>query len=439
MAGNGNSPVFPPGGGGGGATPGFNGGSGASGYVRLDYTPAGTPAYNVLRFLLHVPASDVDGATVMFFETLGVIQQVFLTYNTASSGKLTMTGYDSGATLKFTSSSITGIDGHSWLISMELGPGATVAYALRAMQVDSGPVLTSKTGTASASGAVGALLDWNINTQPPLAVNMGIGGIVLQSAYEDPLLVYSAITGYTLETAGARFQRLCTEEGIASELTGNASDTPQMGAQPQDRLLDILQQTEDLDGGLIYETRSYLGLGYRTRTSLSNQNPAITGIIADYAQAHLSQPFQPVADDQLIRNSVTVTRSGGSSVTATQATGPLSTQDPPNGVGLYTFALTVNAGADSQLSAVATRILGQGTVDDFRYPQVTFDLTRAEDRELYAQLVTLPIGAYLEIANPPAFLTASAVSQVALGRSLDIAGFRFMVQLNCAPESPFEQ
>jgi hypothetical protein len=583
MAGQGKTPVFTPGGGGGAGIPGQPGGAGAAGQVELVFTPGGAPAYNIVRFLLHVPvAGDANNAIVAQYKTNGKVATVILTYTTAASGSLVMTGKDSGGSLLFTSAAQTAINGALFMISMELTPGATIGYNLGVLQLTPLIIFGSSSGTASASGAIGSVSEVDVNPAGGL-VSSTVGNVLVQYSFEDLDVLtggtlsghgFGPANGYSGELAATRFSRLCTEEGIPFEVKAKASETswgfeggtqgwtaklncsvslstqsdplapwppegthslqvspssnaafyaespaglggipvspgnvvmvkaratgsssaaailnayvaiewfnssgtsvsvvtgttaqvadsastplsvtgtapgtaaflairgggsgysslttllldavacvidstPAMGPQPDAKLMDVLQQTEDLDRGLLYETPAYLGLGYRCYSDLLNQNPAIDGVVADYAQGHLSQPFQPVDDDQLTRNDVTITRVNGSSFTVTATTGPLST-----------------------LAAVAAPILALGTVDDFRFPQVTFDLRRSEVKELYAALTGMTIGDRLRILNPPSFLTAATIEQLVYGFTLAISGFEFTMEMNCVPESPFEQ
>ena len=435
----------PPGGGGGsgGLTSGSNranaGGNGGAGQVRLTWTPLVSPAYNVVRFLLHVPAAgDIDGSPVIEFLTSGRVGQLILTYNTAAGGSLTMSGNDGLVTTLFTSAPLTGINGGLYMVSMELTPGATIGYNLALLKIGS-PVVASTSGTASASGAIGVVTSIDVN---PIGFLTGtsFGHLVVQYSFESLTVLAGGnsglgpITGWDGELAGQRYIRVCAEEGVTCAILGSAGTTPAMGPQPDDTLINVLQQVEDLDGGLQAESAAFFGLTYRCRSVMASQLPRL---IADYSLAHLSPPFQPVADDQLIRNIVTVSRVNGSSVTVRQATGPLSYLPPPNGVGQYTYALSVNAHADSQLAAVAARILAQGTVDEYRYPQVSFRLSRPAVRELFGSLTALIPGDRLKILSPPSFLTAATIDQLAVGFAVTLSAFQFDLTLNCVPASPF--
>ncbi|HXJ27549.1 MAG TPA: hypothetical protein VNH17_17680, partial [Streptosporangiaceae bacterium] len=247
------------------------------------------------------------------------------------------------------------------------------------------------------------------------------------------------VSGWNQEKIGHRFGRLCTEQGLQYTLIGDVehgvSTSAQMGPQPDGKILDVLQQLEDLDGGLLCENPALFGLEYRARADMVAQPPAL---IADYSLAQVSPPFQPVEDDQLTRNIVTVSRVNGSSVTVRDVTSPMSALDPPDGVGEYAYSLTVNAFADSQLAGVAARILTQGTVDEYRYPQVSFQLARPSVRELMGQLTQLGDGDRVRVLSPPGFLGVGTIDLLALGFTMTITSATVAITLNCVPESPFE-
>jgi hypothetical protein len=444
-----------PGGGGGsggenqGNLAAHSGGNGGAGKVKLAWTPLVSPAYNTVRFLLHVPAGgDTNNAVVAQYKTGGKVATVILTYTTASSGSLVLTGKDSGGTLLFTSAAITGINGVPNLISMELIPGATIGYRMSVMPANNPLTATQNTGTASASGSVGAVSEVDVNPAGALS-GTALGHLLVQYSFESLGALSGAgnaglgpVSGWSQEKIGHRFGRLCTEEGIPYQLIGDVehgvSTSEQMGPQPDAKFMDVMQQLEDLNGGLLFEPASQFGLGYRARADLVAQKPAITGVVADYAQAHLSAPFQPVDDDQLTRNVVTISRTNGSSVIARDVTSALSSLDPPDGVGQYTYSLTVNASADSQLAGVASRVLTLGTVDEYRYPQVNFQLSRSAIAQLFSSLVQMTAGDYLRILNPPSFLGIGTINLLAFGFTITIGAFQLDIALNCVPESPFE-
>jgi hypothetical protein len=445
----------PGGGGGGAAGTDLAGGNGYAGAAQLSWTPGALTRYNIVRLLLHVPSGGDTTGTVCTFFTTGSVSTVQLNYTGPSkaigggpkTGLLYLTMLSKAGTLLATSNALEFVNGKLLMVSMEISrSGSAISAVLRAISPGSPAEYTgSPISTSVAGTSIGAVTQVFINTGQLLS-STSLGHVVVQYDYESLTSLSVALEGYNDEPAARRFQRICAEEGIPVAITGNAGDTPNMGPQPDDTLLNILQQTEDLDRGLIYEPVGYLGLNYRTYTTMVNQSPSL---IADYGAKHLSPPFQPVEDDALTRNDITVTRNGGSSYHISLGTGELSTQDPPNGVGTYNFSLSVNAAMDSELPAVAHQLLALGTVHDFRYPQITFDLTRSEVTGIFTQLIALigasnesdaPIGNLIQVVNPPAFLTTISpvtISQLEYGYVITLSGRKFLMEFNCVPASPF--
>lgn len=148
----------------------------------------------------------------------------------------------------------------------------------------------------------------------------------------------------------------------------------QMGPQLDRTFMELIQEVEDFDRGLITEARDFLGIRYRTRKNLQNQISALT---LDYKHTDVAQITQPIFDEQLIRNNVTVTRTNGSIDNDTLSSGPLSVMVPPDGVGNYPYSLTVNCFSDSQIPSIADWILTVGTVNEYRFPSITVNQARA--------------------------------------------------------------
>src|SRR3546814_20795047 len=82
------------------------------------------------------------------------------------------------------------------------------------------------------------------------------------------------------------------------------------------------------------------------------------------------------SDLQNIINEVTVERVRGASFVAADTTGPLSSLDPPDGVGLYDVAQEVNIDSDDRLEDQAFWRLHLGTIDEARFPEITLNLRK---------------------------------------------------------------
>ncbi|WP_435279182.1 hypothetical protein [Streptomyces sp. 1222.5] len=239
------------------------------------------------------------------------------------------------------------------------------------------------------------------------------------------------------ESAGRRMQRLCDERGIPFEWIGDLDDTVDMGAQPRQDLLAQLRECALADGGLLYESRSTLGLGYRTRASLYNQDPVL---VLDYTSGALSQVPTPVEDDRYIANKVTVT-CNGVSATYTETSGALSTALPPAGVGEYggqDTTLNLSASDTPTLLDQAAWRVHLGTVDEARYPTISVNLAHPSiTPAMRRAILAMRIGDRIQITNPPAWLPPDTIDQVMLGTSESITHFEHKLTFNCAPASPY--
>lgn len=296
-------------------------------------------------------------------------------------------------------------------------------------------VLGTYSGTLSGVD-IGYVSDVYVNPDGTIAdTATSVGWLTVQSYADDLTVVSQAYAGYAGETAADRLSRLCLESGIGFEVTGNPADTPQMGPQQDDTLTKVLQSCEDVDRGLLYESRDQFGLAYRTRVSMCGQSPAV---VYDWSGGQIaSPPPQPVTDDPYTRNSITLTRNTGSSVSVAQTAGPMSTQDPPNGAGLYTYSLTAYLYSDSQLPNMAAWMLQVGTVPDARYPQIAQDLSRAGVAALMSATAGLDHGDWVQLINPPDQLTPGPINQLVWGWTETLNNFKWQFSFNMVPESPY--
>ena len=115
----------------------------------------------------------------------------------------------------------------------------------------------------------------------------------------------------------------------------------------------------------------------------------------------------------------------------------MSTAAPPNGVGTYVYTLTVYGFADSQLGPLSSWMLTTGTVADERYPKVSVDMTRPEIAALFSTIAGLGIGDYIQVVNAPSWLTSAPIQQLAWGTTETINAFRWTLDANSVPESPY--
>lgn len=280
-----------------------------------------------------------------------------------------------------------------------------------------------------------------------LGINdLSFGGALSTGAWANPAFYdttvdlsthYQAMLGWAGETVAARVARLCAEDGIYFELIGTASDTALVGPQQRDTLLNLLFAAAEVDGGILFEPRDALGLVYRTQASLYNQ----TGLTLDYAASQVFEPFRPTEDDQLVVNDFTAKRIDGSSARVVADTGPLSTQDPPSGIGVYDEERTYNAYTDSQLEPLAGWRTHVGTWDEARFPQVHVKLHApafSASASLTGQAAAVDVGDYLSVTNPPAWLPPDDIELIAQGSAEFLAQYDWDITWNCTPAGPYK-
>jgi hypothetical protein len=194
---------------------------------------------------------------------------------------------------------------------------------------------------------------------------------------------------------------------------------------------------------VLFETRTALGLTYRTRVSMYNQ----VGPVLDYSAGHIAPPLKSATDVTFAHNDVTVSRPGGSSArsTLTVATDPyhtLTTQPPPNGIGTYdTGAVEANVEADSQLQPLADWLRHHGTWGERRYPSLTVELAApdlAADPDLIDEITALDTGDQLRLDGLPAWLPPGQVALHVRGSTEVIGTHTRSITWNLAPGWPWE-
>lgn len=286
-----------------------------------------------------------------------------------------------------------------------------------------------------AGSTVGAAVQAQINPYESMD-QVAIGHVEIYPDVRSLFSLSQELAAYNGESAGTRAQRLCEENGIVFVPVGDPDLTTFMGPQSPDTLLNLLQECVICDGGILFEPAGVLGIGYRTRESLFNQ-----AAILQCGYGDLSEVWEPVEDDQLIRNDVIATRKDGSSARATQFTGPLSVlPSEQGGIGRYDTNVTVNCLNDDQLIDIAGWMLHLGTVDEPRYPVLKMNLASkgfAASIALTNQVLALGLGDRLVVTDPPAGGSPDDIEQLAQGITMTIKTWDFRVALNSTPASPW--
>jgi len=246
---------------------------------------------------------------------------------------------------------------------------------------------------------------------------------------------HDAAMAYSGETAVDRITRVCGDGDIPIITAGISAESMPMGPQFTETRLEQIRDVETTDMGILFETRNAPGLTYLSRASLYNQTPAFT---LDYAAGQVFPPLEPVDDDQVTRNDVTATRRDGGSDRYTVDDGPLSTQDPPDGVGRYETDVTVNPETDGFLSGIAAWVANIGTLDKARWPSVTVNLNSPNiPSGLAISIKDAEIGQRFVITNMDEAFVYDDVSLIIVGYSETITPFIHTITFNCMPAEPY--
>ncbi|MFF2774864.1 hypothetical protein ACFVU3_08135 [Streptomyces sp. NPDC058052] len=269
-----------------------------------------------------------------------------------------------------------------------------------------------------------------LNGAPPVSVGYLTYWAGSPPSSED---LTQAMLGHSAEAAGERILRVATEQGVPASCDGDPAASEALGAQEMDGFLSILETASRADLGLLLDRRDERALLYRTRATLYSQAPAVT---LDYGAGTISG-LRPQDADRLVRNEVTAARAGGSEYTAIRADGPMSIQDPPDGVGRYDEGVTLSLAADAQTVGQAWWRLHLGTVDGLRYPRVTVDLANPRIGPLLSRVLAADVGDLLRLANLPPEYGPDPVDLLIRGYTEEIGPQRWTITFTCDPGDPW--
>lgn len=328
-------------------------------------------------------------------------------------------------------------------LNMSYQVGTTnITYSLRSLEIGQGEssgaiLLTATHPTGAGMGKIRGLVANNLGNLTDAGARATIGHITVQGDQDtiDFRSRAEAFNAYVGEHALTRIQRLSAEEDEAFTFTDDPALTAAMGAQLPKTFVELIREAAVADQGILYEPRGALGLAYRSRVGLYNQEPTLA---LPYAGVFGTTP-EPVDDDQNTRNDITVTRRGGSSARRRQAFGALSVQPPPNGVGRYEEAVTVNLVGDGFLPNDVSWRLSLGTVDEARYPSLDLQLASEAfaSSALTADAEAADLGDRVTVTDIPEWLPPEDLSVLVQGTIETLGIFSRRLVFNTAPESPY--
>lgn len=401
------------------------------------FVPA-QPAQTQIRFLMKLPAGGIGAqARVLVVDGVGSIARI--TVSVTTGGLFIIDATNATGTSLFSSGafSIGTTNGVPLRLSLVIQQsGSDVPVSLTAIAVGQSTGLTysvTVTGQSWATATGGGLCPsggFNGTTFGHLTVQQ-----VITTAFE----LSDQLNGYAGETATSRMRRIAAQEGITIVPAGR--DSQPLGPQGVGRVIDLLTEVETADAGLLYSLRSRKGFGYRSTDSMSARDAVLS---TTYLTAGVPENgMLPSEDDQALANDVTTTRAlGGSEARYTVDTGPLSTQEQPNGVGVYDISLPVNLNNDADLLDRASWAAHLGTVDEPRWPEVVLDLGSGPyilgtQTAQQAVIRDLDIGDRITVTGLPDQIGAGTADVIVIGLREVIAPWSHVITAVCRPASPY--
>lgn len=386
-----------------------------------DY-PVGSPNVIQLRFLIDVPAPGLDdrsgaGNVIIGLITTGDPSFWELRYkangiiNVRAWRNFTTTTGGLDADYAF---NVNGKRGQMGLTLTQ--SGTSVNWQVDLLEV--GATGAGQVNGTIANATVGKATRVQTTTDGSL-VDMTLGHIVVRKVARNAAENIRHLNAWTGENVGERLLRL-TQENVLPYVQYDPPGpfyptiSDLMGPQPAGTVLDLYRDCETTDQGILWDGVNP-GLSYTTKRYREG-GPSGTGapkLVLDAAQGHVGLPFAPVHDDAYRVNRAAAARREGASAVYEDA-------GPPTGgplgwgiVGRYEDSLTTGCRDDTALVQYAGWMVGQGTVEGYRYPRLSLDLV-ATPQFLAGWLTVIP-GDRVDVLN------VSAVNPAAPAEDLPLA------------------
>lgn len=395
------------------------------------YTPEDRQA---VAFLVGIPDGHTWGADTQWFKinTTGTIQS-FEVWQTASDDLKIITRYFDGGGLASTSLAKP-MSGFPHIIQFQMHQeGANVTWRMNWFPIE------EPDSSSTWSVTLPVALTYGQVSSIELGNTAGCGGTVFGHVF---LLngdvetiwdsIYSSAIGWAGDTPMGRLSRLAYDENLPAVRMIGVDDGEPMGSQPYAPIMQLIREVPTADLGLLSDRADALGLQYRGRSNLYNQEPAL---VLDYSSGMISAPFRPVEDDKSVANEITLTRSRGTSLTVADTTGTLSSQDPPLGVGRYNVAQTVSLETDEQLSGGAWWRLHLGTIDEARFPELTVNLRNPRVEPLTDSILAVREGDIIRVTNTPTWIPPGPYDLFVEGFEETKSADEHVITFACSPGS----
>ena len=398
-----------------------------AGWIDATFAARPSTGYIAVSCLVSCPSGgETDNRQMIMLDCTGTALIWGLEYNTG--GELTVYAWNAAGTAVVNDGpAAAGLNGNPSLVLLELTQvGANVSYACRVMQVGSDAWDYENTGTLN-SYTIGNLKRVTLNAELDLET-IAFGHVAAFSAvdadYESRFA--GLLRAYDGEAAADRIARLCAEEVI--DVTVLGYESAEMGPQTVSEFVDLINECELCDGGVLYDPKDAVEIRYRTRASMAASEPMMVIPFAWLVDA------TPVADDKSLVNEVTANRTSGGSYTVFRAM-----------TGDYPFrhdTLDVNCNRTSQLKDIAGWLVNLGACTDERWPVVSIELARQPSEltwweQSLSEALVLSNGDRIRITDVPTWIGYDDIDLIVQGYREFTDGYTYRMHLDCTPGAPW--
>lgn len=409
---------------------------GSAGYAEIpDYTDTGFWAQAVAVY-----SEDFSNpSTVLEMTIAGATSVVYLVAMMADDDNPQLIAADAlGDLIDFTDTVMaSSVDGVPFYVVVTLRNNASGTDDIATMDVITADgvqlaSLSLNLGPGEYGKATVVRLHDRLETESATVDVMGHAAFYIDPAFSvavDGVENAKAISGFDGERAIPRLRRVCREENIPFFTAGLDDDSAQCGPQTVGSLINTLRMPEKIDGGTIFEHQ--FGIGYKSHHEYTNQPVTLT---LDASLGQILDLGSPVDNDLDFVNQWTVSRVNGSSATVAARKGEAGVTLTDNELR-YESSDSVAAYDDDQLEPIAARYGRHSTVDEDRWPAISFHL--ATHPELIEAWQAFPFGGRLQALNVYEEVGNTTLDQIHRGHNERWNSLTWQVMLNCAPSSPY--
>ncbi len=313
--------------------------------------------------------------------------------------------------------------------------GANVRYTWRWYGIESGLFWEHVGGGSTYAGTVGLIGRPTIDAggETAFAGSQFAHAVLSRDSFDLVTTTFRDMAiAYNGELSGNRAVRLAGEEGIELEMRGDPADTQPMGYQTPSTPYFLLEECAKVDNGILGDVRDRFAIFMRTRVDMENM--IWNSFLVDWSEHEPSEQPAPVEDGAFTRNDMTITGGDGSVGRFTQTEGPLSTAEPPDGIGFRPGTDSVNSYSADQVQRLTEYQVFLRTRDEFRIPALPFEMHRTAIETgnpfLAERLRAMDLGDWMRLYKLPDEWDPNPRYMTAIGYAERFDGFLWRVAPN---------